>query len=242
MSEGIIKFLRGLSKKAVQPKERSIGLLWFNGLSDPSSEMSVSEICSLIFEAGYPKPNSSRLATQLKKDNRVMSGSRGKFRIKTDARPNLDTFFLPLTTERELPLSDSLVPMCIVHGTRGYLEKVVQQINVSYDIGLYDCCAVMCRRLLETLIIEIYEHKGWTNKIKNSDGNFKMFSGLLMNLLSNDHINLGRNTKRGLQAFKELGDKSAHDRRFNARRQDIRKIESGLRSATEELLHLAGLT
>ena len=44
-----------------------------------------------------------------------------------------------------------------VAGTRGYLERIAYQLNASYDHYLYDCCAVMCRRILETLIIEIYE-------------------------------------------------------------------------------------
>jgi hypothetical protein len=46
--------------------------------------------------------------------------------------------------------SDSLLPRELFSNTRGYLEKVVFQINGSYDQGLYDCCAVMCRRLGET--------------------------------------------------------------------------------------------
>ena len=54
-------------------------------------------------------------------------------------------------------------------------------------------------------------------------------------------INLGRNSKKGLKDLKELGDKSAHDRRFNARQSDIDLVKTGLRSAAEDLLHLAGL-
>ena len=55
-------------------------------------------------------------------------------------------------------------------------------------------------------------------------------------------IHLGRNAKRGLDGLKDLGDKSAHNRRFNARQPDIDHIRSDLRAAAEELLHLAKLT
>ena len=53
-----------------------------------------------------------------------------------------------------------MLPIDLFDGTRGYIEKVVLQINASFDASLYDCCAVMCRRLLETLIIECYEANG----------------------------------------------------------------------------------
>jgi hypothetical protein len=49
---------------------------------------------------------------------------------------------------------------------------VVEQINKSYDIELWDCCAVMCRRLLETLIIEVYEKLGRANEIKGTMDTF----------------------------------------------------------------------
>jgi hypothetical protein len=138
--------------------------------------------------------------------------------------------------------SDSVLPRELFSSTRGYIEKVVQQINGSYDHGFYDCCAVMCRRLGETLIIEIYESQGREKEIKSADDNFLMLSGLLGVLNKDNRIHLGRNAKRGLDGLKDLGDKSAHNRRFNARQPDIDSIKSDLRTAAEELLHLAKLT
>ena len=55
--------------------------------------------------------------------------------------------------------------MSLVRGTRGYIEKVSNQINGAYENGWYDACAVMLRRLIETLIIETFEH----HKIASSD-------------------------------------------------------------------------
>ena len=138
-------------------------------------------------------------------------------------------------------MSDSVLPRELFDGTRGYIEKVVSQINGSYDHGWYDCCAVMCRRLAETLIIEGYEEQGRSDEIKGSDGNFQMLNGHLTVLSKDKKINLGRNSKKGLEELKELGDKSAHNRRFNARQPDIDAIRPGLRTAAEELLHIAKL-
>ena len=57
-----------------------------------------------------------------------------------------------------LPSSKQLViPTALVRGTRGYIERVANQVNGAYENGWYDACAVMIRRLLETLIIEAFE-------------------------------------------------------------------------------------
>jgi hypothetical protein len=136
--------------------------------------------------------------------------------------------------------SGSVIPLGLVTG-RGYLEKVVLQLNVSYDAQLYDCCAVMCRRLLETLIIEVYEYCQRADEIKGTDGHFLMLNKLSTFLESDKAFNLGRNGLKGLRDFKTLGDLSAHNRRFNAHKEDIDRVRDGLRVAVEELAHLAKL-
>ena len=146
-----------------------------------------------------------------------------------------------LQVRQAMQPSDSVLPRELFTGARGYIEKVVAQINGSYDHSFYDCCAVMCRRLGETLIIEVYEALGRAKEIKGTDNNFLMLNGLLGVLNNDAMIHLGRNAKRGLEGLKELGDKSAHNRRFNARQSDIDSNRPDLRTAVEELLHLAKL-
>ncbi len=68
-----------------------------------------------------------------------------------------------------------------------------------------------------------------------------MLNGLMTFLERDTSINLGRNAAKGLRDFKQLGDLSAHNRRFNACRNDIDRVRDGLRVASEELLHLSGL-
>ena len=66
------------------------------------------------------------------------------------------------------PHSQNVLPHALVLKTRGYLERVVFQINGCYEKGWFDGCAVMMRRLLETLIIECFEAYGISHKIKDS--------------------------------------------------------------------------
>jgi hypothetical protein len=136
-------------------------------------------------------------------------------------------------------IGQPVVPFVLIKGTRGYLERIVHQINGSYSNGWYDACAVMIRRLIEILIIEVFEKHEIADKIKNDDGDFFYLSDLVNITLSETKWNIGRNVKKVLPKLKNIGDKSAHSRRFIAIRPDIDKISSDLRDVIQELVFLA---
>ncbi len=139
------------------------------------------------------------------------------------------------------PQDEPVLPFSLVKGTRGYIEKLVHQINGSYVATCYDACAVMARRLLETLIIEAFEHHRIDHKIKDVNGNFFHLQELVPLTLKEPAWNLGRKCKRLLPRLKDLGDRSAHDRRFNAHRVQIDRLASDLETVVQEFLSLAGL-
>lgn len=136
--------------------------------------------------------------------------------------------------------SQSIVYMVLVKGTRSYIEKISNQINGAYEFGWFDACAVMIRRLLETLIIEVFEHHNIEHKIKRN-GDYVYLRDLISITLAETSWTLGRNTKTALPKLKDIGDKSAHSRRFNAVRNDIDDIKAELRTVLQELLILANL-
>lgn len=136
---------------------------------------------------------------------------------------------------------NAVVPRVLFRKTRGYLERIANQANGSYSQGWYDASAVMIRRLLETLIIEAFEKHGISDEIKNSDGDFLFLRDLISKTAGCKSWTLSRNTRKALPKLKDIGDKSAHSRRFNAVRADIDEIKSDLRVVAEELLSLAGL-
>jgi hypothetical protein len=147
----------------------------------------------------------------------------------------------PNPDEPELPASEQVIPRSLVRGTRGYIEKIVYQINGSYEHGWFDACAVMIRRLVETLIIEVFEEKNIADKIKGPTGDFLYLRDLVSKTLAESSWNLGRNAKSALPQLKDIGDQSAHSRRFMAQRRDIERIIAPLRTAVQELMILAGL-
>jgi hypothetical protein len=73
-----------------------------------------------------------------------------------------------------IPVSEQVLPKEVVKGTRGYIESVVDQANGCYEHQWFDACSVMIRRLVETLIIEVYEADKRLDEIKDKDGNILM--------------------------------------------------------------------
>jgi hypothetical protein len=136
---------------------------------------------------------------------------------------------------------EPVVYFSLVRGTRPYLERIVHQINGSYEHGWYDASAVMIRRLVETLIIEVFEKNNIASKIQDGNGDFFYLKNLVANLLAEKSWNLSRNTKNSLPRLKDVGDRSAHSRRFVAQRQDIDKLVDDLRIVVQELVTLAQL-
>jgi hypothetical protein len=129
----------------------------------------------------------------------------------------------------------------LVAGTRGYIESVAYQVNRTYESTCYDACAVMIRRLIETLIIEVFEAKGIADRIKDSAGDYLSLRDLISKMLSEQSLSLTRNMKKALPELKDVGDKSAHSRYFNAVRDDIDRLTPQVRLAVQELLAVAGL-
>ena len=152
----------------------------------------------------------------------------------------INQFWLPpaegLPSRQEMVLAKSLVKR-----TRGYIEIIVNQINSTYENGSYDACAVMIRRLVETLIIEVFEHYNIANKIKTPVGDFFFLSDLITQILNEPSWTVSRNARQALPKLKNVGDLSAHSRRYNAHRTDIDKIIPDLRIAMQELIYLAHL-
>jgi hypothetical protein len=149
--------------------------------------------------------------------------------------------FLP-PSEGTRPSSEHVLAFSHVKNTRGYLERVVNQVNGCYEHGWFDGCAVMMRRLVETLIIECYETEKIADQIKNSKtGEFYMLRDLINKILAQPEFNIGRGAKQGLGRLKEIGDNSAHSRRYNAHREDIDKVAGDFRIVCQELLYLAKL-
>jgi hypothetical protein len=94
----------------------------------------------------------------------------------------------------------------------------------------------MIRKLIEILIIDVYEKLGDEKDIKDKDDNFKPLSKLIDAIKAKPGLNLGRETKPCLDAIKQKGDWSAHHRHYIAVKKDVDDLlREGLRGAIADL-------
>jgi hypothetical protein len=68
-----------------------------------------------------------------------------------------------------------------------------------------------------------------------------MLSGISADAIDKGALSLGRETKSVLRELKAIGDRAAHNRRYNAVRADLEKIRLGVRLIVDELIQLAEL-
>ena len=97
------------------------------------------------------------------------------------------------------------------------------------------------RLLEEILLIMSYEHHGIGSVIKDANGNYLLMERIVNDAASNKTLNLGRNTRKDIDVFRELGNYSAHKIHYLCKREYIQEKIDKYRAMIDELLHKAGL-
>ena len=204
--------------------------------------MSAGQLAKIIRESGLGNPHSTQLGEAIKTTGKVLATSAG-FRLKTLARGEIREQLRAILGEAKPGVDHELgyLPKDVWKDTRGYIEKVCMQLNGCVQFGFYDAASVMLRRLVETLIIEAYETLKRESEIKDGGGNYLMLRDLVAKATGTNPIGLGRVAKEALGKLKEMGDLSAHARRYNAVRPDLDKVQSGVRVVVQDLIELANI-
>lgn len=234
-------FAQALAKKELSHVDRAIALLWYYRHSQEYEERSASELATDLRDEGFPKPNVTRLASDLQRSRQTARGRRpGTFQLDVRHVSTLDDSYLPLLGTKRVKVSGAILPAEAVAGTRGYLEQLAHQINGTYDLGFFDACAVLCRRLMESLVIEVYVHLGRHHDIQQN-GVFVPLDRLLTQLKNDRTIVLGRTIPKTMDDVKRLGDAAAHDRTYITPQVDIDDLKARYRKMIAELLRLSGV-
>jgi hypothetical protein len=135
-------------------------------------------------------------------------------------------------------IETEFIPIEIVDGSRGYVVNVARQANRCFQCDALDACGVMVRRLLETLIIEVFEKKGIGDKIKDGSGNFIMFTDLVNKLINAAETPVGRTTKKELPTIAIVLNNCAHSRTFNISKTQLVQYKAIIVIAVQELMGL----
>lgn len=236
------QFAEKISTRVKQQTDRAVAFLWYYRKTGAHEDRTAGELARDLNEEDFPKPNPSRLNIHLGNTQYTVRGKRPKsYKISLLYLAELDALYGDLIDHIEVPTTDSILPTEWFDGTRGYLQNLVRQINGGYDVEFYDSCAVMMRRLMETLLIEVYDNHKKADEIKE-DGNFIPLERLIGKATSEKPFHWNRASKKDMDAVKRVGDIAAHDRRYEVHETDISDLKQRYRRLIQELLVLAGFT
>lgn len=143
--------------------------------------------------------------------------------------------------DKTIEQKESILPEAIFSDLRLNFQSICKQINASYENNLYDCTAIMMRRLLEGLLIISYQNNGIEDHIKKDNGFYLNLNKIISDAANNNELNLSSDTKKNMAKFKDLGNYSAHKIWYNTTRKDIEPLIYMYRVIIEELIYKSGL-
>ncbi|MBP9669565.1 MAG: hypothetical protein KBE09_04735 [Candidatus Pacebacteria bacterium] len=235
------QFLVRLAERVPARLEQAVALLWYYEQTQLYTERSVTDIVHDVEDLGFGRQNVGRLRDALRRSRLTVNGTaRDTFRINAARFPELTEKYGNLLDIVEPEATSSVIPVDFVSGTRTYIERLVKQINASYDAGSFDASAVILRRLMESILIEVYITAGRQAEIKQG-AVFMQLSDLITHIANDTNVNKSRNLVQGLGLIKDIGDTAAHHRTYITPKQDIDDNRTAMRRVIHELLVLAGI-
>lgn len=136
----------------------------------------------------------------------------------------------------------SVLPDALFDKLLPNVQSLCKQINASYENNLFDCTAVMMRRLLENLLVLSYQKEGIESEITDKSGTHHVsLDKVIKNAEQNTTLALSANTRKDMMLFKDLGNYSAHKIWYNCLQGDIKPHILKYRAIIEELMYKAGL-
>jgi hypothetical protein len=225
--------------------EKALALLWFHDVKTPDVVMSAHQLRKLLDRHHLGTSSWTAIDSGIRQSKLAIESKDG-FSLKPGSRRTIREW-LPADLDGIQPAMDhatGYLPDAVWRNTRGYIEAVCRQLNGCFKSAYYDAAAVMLRRLLETLIVESYEHLHRESEIRDGSGNYFMLKDLVDRACGDKGhtgLNLGRASKTALKDAREIGNWSAHSRRYNAVAIDLTNIQKGVRVLVQELAQIANL-
>jgi hypothetical protein len=206
----------------------------------------MNEICDLLLDFGFNRPNASRLKAKLIKGNE-------KIMLSKNAGKELE--FIPIVLQKlesdygnfwddtvSIKSNSELIDEVKFGGKKPYIDRIIKQINFTYDNNCYDACAVLMRRLFEILLVLAYQRNGVEQDITNAQGHHLMLEGIVKNAKLNTTLNFSSRVKNNFDTFREVGNNSAHSITYTASKKDIDDIKITYRVMLDELYDKAGIS
>jgi hypothetical protein len=241
MKSSLAYFAEDISKLGLTEVGYAIALLWYFDLEEGRPELRPAFLAEVMHDLLRRRVNVTRLGRQLLTSRDVMRGKEmGTVRLRQASKPRLSSRYGEIAGTAVTTKTDSqIIPAGLFENTRPHLEALVVQINGTYQAGFYDACAVMCRRLLECMLLLAFERAAKGEVIRNAFGEYRAFADIIALASSNQHIKLGRGAGTVMGKIDYVGELAARHPTYTARQKDIDEQRLGFRRLISELVRIA---
>lgn len=242
----LLKFMEAVDLAAKQETERATLLCFFHYKEDGKTAFTMAKIALWLEECNFSKPNTSRLKEHLTKGKSKSflpsKAIKGVIEFVPSVLQVLERDFGDLWADTmTIESHDELIEEAKFCGKRPFLTRLIQQINFTYGNNCFDACAVLMRRLFEVLLVLSYQNKGIEADITKADGSHKMLEGIVKDAVQNKALGVPSRISKNFDAFREVGNNSAHSITYTAGKLDIDNIARDYRVMIEDLYNRAGL-
>lgn len=242
----LLKFMEAVDLATKPETERATLLCFYHYKEDDETAFTMANISLWLEECNFSKPNTSRLKEHL------LKGKGKSFLASKSVKGAIE--FVPAvlqamerdhgalwTDTMTIESHDDLIEEAKFCGKRPFLTRLIQQINFTYGNNCFDACAVLMRRLFEVLLVLAYQNKGIEAEITKPDGSHKMLEGIVKDAVQNKTLGIPARISKNFDAFREVGNNSAHSITYTAGKLDIDNIARDYRVMMEDLYNRAGL-
>lgn len=242
----LLEFIEKVQLQSQNEAERAKLLCFYQYKENSITVFNMATVALWLEECGFSKPNTSRLKEHLTK------GKGRSFLASKTIKGAIE--FVPAVLqamERDvgtiwtdtvtIESHDELLEEAKFCGKRNFLDRLIQQINFTYGHNCYDACAILMRRLFEVLLVLTYQNKGIEADITKPDGNHKMLEAIVKDAVQNKVLGVPARISKNFDAFREVGNNSAHSITYTAGKLDIDNIARDYRVMMEDLYNRAGL-
>jgi len=229
-------YLEKIQGKYTKESTLAAALIWHMSAGSPKVDVSIDSIISAFVSSGLKSSvNKSRLLKALGKESGILKGTKkDHFRCSLTHLDDLESRFSVDNEHRVPRISFSFLARDTFEANRSYLVRMSEQINGTYEYEFYDGCAVLMRRLMESLLIEVFESRGEASLIKDNRENYKMLNGII-SALGGSSVNFARGIDKIIENVKKVGDNAAHGRTHVTKQNDINDLKIDYRKLISEL-------
>lgn len=239
-----IDYIHAVGLNDQKQVDQAVLICYYHFKETGESQFEPKGIQALFSDFGFNAINVTRVKKALleKHKMRTLKGMQSTLEFVPTILQELESQYASLWIDIEsIESSSELIDENKFCGKRGYLDKLIKQINHTYGHNCFDACAVLMRRLFEILLVLTYQNTGNEAVISKPDGTHFMLEAIVKDAVQNKALGIPARISKNFDAFREVGNNSAHSITYTAGQKDVTDIQRDYRVMMEDLYNRAGL-